>query len=157
VSNPISSPAFETETLERLKYAMQRTFSTEVVQALDVEWIQDDLTRSWIARVRGDILAKRLPDRGHTVAREFTYAVPASTWQMFKQRHAGAWWLRWLVDRRPAQELTVSRSAVLTVDISDYVAFPWQTAVNLGDTWGQAVRVPVITEDWTWMPAKEEK
>ena len=41
MNDRILSPRFETETLERLKFAMQRHFSAEVVQALDVNWIQD--------------------------------------------------------------------------------------------------------------------
>jgi hypothetical protein len=51
---------------------------------------------------------------------EFTFGIPATWWQHWKQDHAASWYASWLVRRRPVKTRLL-RSAV---DFSRYAAYP---------------------------------
>ena len=57
--------------------------------------------RHALYEIRTDVLSYDMP--GHIAKRSHTvvWQVPASSWQMFKREHESAWWMRWLVRRRP--------------------------------------------------------
>jgi hypothetical protein len=139
------SPTFETRTLQWMKLASRQVVDAEGIHYGTPQFINDFMTHT-VMRLTAKVLTERLPDRHYAMATTVTFEHPATTWQMFKSRHADSWWLRWLVDRRPVRMATQSRQATAILDISDYLAYPHQTRVI--PEMGSAVRVPVITETW---------
>lgn len=90
--------AFVTTTrvaLEQRKVVSQLVVTREARLSVS----PDDLTDQLALRLESYVLAEKLVGDTKTVTGHLSF--PSSPWQFFKQRHAGAWWLRWLVRRRP--------------------------------------------------------
>lgn len=78
--------------------------------------------------LKAKILSDDLPPQTVTKKTFVHYRVPASTWQMFKKRHAQSWWLWRLVERRPV-EYSVDPDgrgeyAVCTLNLERFRVYP---------------------------------
>jgi hypothetical protein len=100
------------------------------------------LTNDILVKLKAYVLSTKLPP--HVVHRtvEVPISQPASTWQMFKQQHAGTWWLRWLATRRPPR-LTVVDTAKVTLEAEwkQMITYPWQQFAVTRREFGAARRV----------------
>lgn len=100
-------------------------------------------------RLKAYVLTHQLAE--HSVSRQRTVSWPASPWQHWKHRHAGSWWLRWLVERRPV------RLQYETVDFqeawTELAAYPWQTYLPPFPELGRPNRV--VLTDVRWTPPSE--
>jgi hypothetical protein len=76
-----------------------------------------------LGRLETEVFAQRLV--GDTKTGEAVTWFPASPFQFWKQRHAGAWWLRWLVRRRPVRE--VAHRTPWSVTFERYAHYPAAT------------------------------
>lgn len=110
----------------------------------------DFFSDSIVLALRAELLAERLPPRSYTDSASTKFLYPASPWQYFKRVHAKSWWLGWLVNRRPVRNITVTRSLTLSLDCSDWVAYPHQTLVD--PRLGKPVRIAEYRPAFTWSP-----
>jgi hypothetical protein len=90
------------------------------------------------------ILSDDLPPETFTARHHIRYEVPASTWQMFKKRHAQRWYARRLVARRPVRYEPDpdmrGTDAVCTFNLERWRSYP-QAKVQLPrDRFGDAMR-----------------
>lgn len=145
----LTSPLYTEVQLEKLKVAAQAAIPRGVME-LEAEriGILDDLFRSLVYRLKGYVLAERLPPETVSDSRDVTFDVPASWWQHWKQSHAAAWYARWLVKRRPVKHHRVVKRVALTVDLERYRTYPEARVSLPADTWGQVVRVAQWTDTW---------
>ncbi len=107
--------------------------------------------------------ASRLPDLkvGVSVGREgpgtardrVTFEVPASTWQMWKKRHAQRWYARRLVARWPVRYEPDPEGrgmdAVCTFNLERWRSYPRAQVQLPRDRFGDAVRVHAV-RDLRW-------
>lgn len=100
----------------------------------------DEVRKRMIYGMRTGVLSYELP--GHIAKREHTviYHVPTSSWQMFKEEHQGAWWMRWLVTRRPALRTAHTRRIEFEAEWKDYAVYPWQSVAPTLPRLGTPVR-----------------
>jgi hypothetical protein len=89
-------------TLTFKRYAQQFLVNEELLLDLDVS-VQREVFGQYLFQIRTKILSDDLPP--HTLAERtrVTFEVPASTWQMWKKRHARRWYARRLVARWPVR------------------------------------------------------
>lgn len=105
--------------------------------------------RTIALNVRALVLGERLPPHTETAATSVTLDAPASPWQHWKWRHAGARWARWFVRRRPPRMVSVSTPVTLTTRWEQMAVYPWQRLARAGDGVGRPVRI-VQGPESTW-------
>lgn len=113
---------------------------------LDSTWgfIRDEM----LLRLQASVLKHDLP--GHRVDDQHTvfFDVPDSPWQHWKRKHGHAWWLRWLVRRRPVRTERLSKTVRFTAEWRDMAAYPWQTVAPTAKRLGEPARI-VDLQKWT--------
>lgn len=140
-------------TLAFKRYAQQFTVDEGLFLDMDVV-VQRELFGYFAVQFRTKILADDLPPETFTARRRVTYEIPASTWQMWKKRHAHRWYARRLVARWPVRyELDPDRrgtNAVCTFNLERYRTYPRARVQLPRDRFGDAVRVHSIRDlRWT--------
>jgi len=118
-----------TVILERLRIGAQSALSPSMAHSADFDAIVDPFTGALVARITAAVHAQRIADGTVTVAKEIVHDWPATTWQMFKGRHADSWWLAWLVRRRPVVKTCQRREVELTATWVGHAMFPDSTIV----------------------------
>lgn len=105
----------------------------------------DFMADTMFMQLKAYVLTHQLAE--HSVSRTRTVEWPASPWQHWKHRHAGAWWLRWFVERRPVrmQQEVVDFQEAWT----ELASYPWQTLVPPLPQLGRPVRVVLSDTRWT--------
>lgn len=135
------------------RYAQQFTVDEDFFPDVDVA-VQRGFFGNMAVQFRAKILADDLPPEEFTARQHVTYEVPASTWQMWKKRHAHRWYARRLVARWPVRyEPDPDRrgtDAVCTFNLERWRSYP-QARVHLPrDQFGAPVRVHAIRDlRWT--------
>ncbi|MFI5973565.1 hypothetical protein [Streptomyces sp. NPDC051452] len=118
----------ERVTLAFKQYAMQFAVAEELLLDLDVSVQREVLFRQFLFQLRTRILADDLPPQRLTQRTRVPYEVPASTWQMWKARHARRWYARRLVARWPVRYEPDpdgrGTEAVCTFDLERYRIYP---------------------------------
>jgi hypothetical protein len=135
------------------RYAQQFTVDENFPFDVDVA-VQRGFFGSMAVQFRAKILADDLPPEEFTARQHVQFEIPASTWQMWKKRHAQRWYARRLVARWPVRyEPDPDRrgtDAVCTFNLERWRSYP-QARVHLPrDRFGDAVRVHAIRDlRWT--------
>ena len=80
-------PVTDEVVLAFKRYAQQFTVAEGLFFDVDVA-IQRGIFGDFAVQFRAKILADDLPPESFTARKHVTYEVPASTWQMWKKRHA---------------------------------------------------------------------
>lgn len=107
-----------------------------------------DLMRNrMLVQLRSAVLAFRLPGHTATDQRTVSFKVPASPWQHWKLKHQDAWWLRWLVARRPVRTEVLAETVVLTAVWEDWATYPWQTVAPTDPKLGMPNRHMLLHTD----------
>lgn len=124
------------------RYAQQFAVDEELFLDLDTS-VQRDFFGQCLYRLRAKILSDDLPPEQFTARHYVTYEVPASTWQMWKKRHACRWYARKLVARWPVRyepdPEQRGRDAVCTFDLERYRIYPHARVQLPTDRFGGAV------------------
>lgn len=133
--------------------AQQFAVDEELFFDVDVA-VQQQFFGSVAVQFRAKILADDLPPETLTQRTRITHEIPASTWQMWKKRHACRWYARRLVARWPVRYEPDpdgrGTDAVCTFNLERWRSYP-QARVRLPrDQFGDAVRVHAIRDlQWT--------
>jgi hypothetical protein len=110
------------------QFALQWAVAEELLLDLDVAVRRDDFFGHYLFQLRTKVLSDDLPPEHFTARQHITYEVPASTWQMWKKRHAHRWYARRLVDRWPVRYEPDPEGrgteAVCTFDLERYRLYP---------------------------------
>lgn len=122
--NPLTSIAPQTVTLEQLRVAARGVISPAVLESAHLTEWRDDIYGSLVTQLSVTLQAQRLADQTVTESKTVTLAAPASTWQMFKSRHASSWWCGWLVRRRPVRTSNIEKTVTLTARWEGFATFP---------------------------------
>ena len=99
--------------------------SAAPLMAAEVRHVLDHVYDCLVVQMRTNVLGTKLPP--HTVTQREIVQTPATTFQMFKARHASAWWARWFVDRWPV--VLQDHVVVLTATWEQMAIYPWQDLV----------------------------
>ncbi|MFJ8153913.1 hypothetical protein [Streptomyces sp. NPDC094468] len=101
----IPDPVTELEriTLRFKQYGLQFAVAEDLLLDFDFAVRQEELFGHYLFQLRTRILADDLPPQRLTKTTRVPYEVPASTWQMWKARHARRWYARRLVARWPVR------------------------------------------------------
>lgn len=138
---------YEEKALQFLKFRVSQELPRNLL--VEVESAPSFLLDSLLVTLKTQILSERLPDRHYNAFKEFKSESPRSTWQMFKHTHRDSWWLRRLVSRHPVEFMVRTHAAALTVDLEDYLTYPYQVIAN--PKMGPAIRVPQFKTNWDWI------
>lgn len=111
----------------------------------------DPIAQTMVLELQAGLLAERLPPERIEAGEIFIFPVPASPWQQFKALHGTAWWLRWLVRRRPPRIIEHTFRGELTVDLRRWHAYPKATMPDQAG-FGTPVRVSEWDRRATWTP-----
>ena len=134
------------------RYALQQVVNRDLAFEVDAS-VQQSLWGDLVYRLTAHVLADQLPPEEFTARQHVTYEVPASTWQMWKKRHARRWYARRLVARWPVRyeadpELR-GTEVVCSFDLERWRSYP-QAQYLPRDRFGDAVRVHAIRDlRWT--------
>ncbi|WAZ20210.1 hypothetical protein STRCI_001311 [Streptomyces cinnabarinus] len=131
-----------TVTLTFKRYALQFLADEEVFLDLDVS-MQREIFGQYLFQLRTKLLADDLPPHMLTQRTRVPFEVPASTWQMWKKRHACRWYARRMVARWPVRYEPDPdgryADAVCSFDLERFRTYP-QARVQLPrDQFGMAV------------------
>ncbi|WDO09924.1 hypothetical protein ME763_32045 [Streptomyces murinus] len=117
----------ERVTLAFKQFAAQRLVGEEILMDLDVR-VQREVFGQLLFQLRAKVLSDDLPPEHFTARQRVAYEVPASTWQMWKKRHAHRWYARHLVARWPVRYEPDpdgrGTDAVCTFDLERYRLYP---------------------------------
>ncbi|MET7477975.1 hypothetical protein ABZT17_26910 [Streptomyces sp. NPDC005648] len=109
------------------QYAQQFMVGEEIFLDLDVS-MQREIFGQYLFQLRTKILADDLPPEQLTQRTRVPYEVPASTWQIWKKRHAATWYARRLVARWPVRYEPDpdgrGTDAVCTFDLERFRIYP---------------------------------
>lgn len=134
------------------KYAQQFVVDEELFLDIDVS-MQRHLFGQCAYQLKTKILTDDLPPEQFTARQHVTYEVPASTWQMWKKRHARRWYARRLVARWPVRYERDPESrgtdAVCTFNLERYRAYPRAKVRLPQEQFGAPVLVHAI-RDLRW-------
>lgn len=128
-----------THTLEQKKVAANLLVTREA--SLRVR--PDDITDNLVVQLESYVLAEKLV--GDTKEVSGAIPFPTSPWQFFKHRHAGSWWLRWLVERRPVR--TENHRWETSVTFERYNHYP-ESTLRVPEL-GRPVMFEQFTRPWT--------
>lgn len=133
----------EVQTFEWLKLASHRRLPRGVFaewsisDSHPVAFVRDEM----ILRLSAEVLGRKRGTKKFEDTKTLSVKVPRSTWQMFKMRNAGSWWLGWLVARRPVQYDVVEKTARFQVVVNEWEIFPEQERVH--PQMGRTIQIPV--------------
>lgn len=135
------------------QYVQQFAVNEELFLDLDVSVGRDFLCDQVLFQLKARILADDLPPETFTARQHVVYEVPASTWQMWKKRHAQRWYARRLVARWPVRyEPDPERrgtDAVCTFNLERWRTYPRARVQLPQDRFGWPVLVHAI-RDLVW-------
>ena len=139
----MSGPEFDRVALTFKRYAQQFAVSEELFLDFDVSMRRDFLLDQVLFQLKTKILADDLPPESFTARQHVTYEIPASTWQMWKKRHAHRWYARRLVARWPVRYEPDpdgrGTEAVCTFNLERYRTYPRAKVQLPRDRFGDAV------------------
>jgi hypothetical protein len=122
--------------------AMQFMATEELFLNVDTR-VQKEIFGQFLFQFRTKILTDDLPPAQVTQRTRITYEVPASTWQMWKKRHARRWYARRLVARWPVRyEIDPDgrgTDAVCIFDLERYRTYPRASVQLPRDRFGMTV------------------
>lgn len=126
VNSPIM-PALQEHVLEAFKVSATRRLSRQLIESARLSTYTDMInmiTQDLVMDLEATVYAHKVAQ--DTIERDAAMGVdvPTSTWQFFKDAHAGAWWFAWFTNRWPTKTRTITRKAHLKVDVRKYNAFP---------------------------------
>ena len=105
--------------------------------------VQREIFGHFAVQFRTRILTDDLPPEQFTARQRVTYEVPASSWQMWKKRHAHRWYARRLVARWPVRYEPDpdgrGTDAACTFDLERYRTYPRARVQLPPDQFGRAV------------------
>jgi hypothetical protein len=120
-------PEFERIALTFKRYAQQFAVDEDFLLDVDAS-IRNDFFGHCLFQLKTKILTDALPPEQFTARDRITYEIPASTWQMWKKRHACRWYARRLVARWPVRYEPDpdgrGTDAVCTFDLERWRAYP---------------------------------
>lgn len=140
---------FDESRVELTFKAFAQRFAVEEGLTLDMDvTMQREIFGHFALQFRTKLLADDLPPEHFEARTHVRYEVPASSWQMWKKRHAQRWYARRLVARWPVRYEPDpdgrGTDAVCTFDLGRFRSYP-QARVQLPrDTFGRAVLGHVI-------------
>lgn len=109
------------------EYAARSTVDASLLVDAQVS-VQHTVFDRLLFEMRTKVLVDELPPEQVTARQRVVFEVPASTWQMWKKRHACCWYARRLVARWPvryeADPDGRGADAVCTLDIERFRAYP---------------------------------
>lgn len=124
-------------------YTQQFAVAEELLLDLDVSVRREVFFDQFLFQLRTRILSDDLPPQRLTQRTRVPYEVPASTWQMWKARHARRWYARRLVARWPVRYEPDpdgrGTDAVCTFDLERYRTYPRARVQLPPDRFGMAV------------------
>lgn len=142
----------ETVALTWKRYVQQFMVDEGLLLDVDVA-MQRELFGSVAYQFRTRILAEDLPPEEFVARQRVTYEVPASTWQMWKKRHARRWYARRLVARWPVRYEPDpdgrGTDAVCAFNLERYRIYPRARVQLPRDRFGDAVLAHSI-RDLRW-------
>lgn len=136
------------------RYAAQVAVAEDVfLHDADIRVQQEMVFGQLLFQLRTKILTDDLPPEQFTAQSQVAFEVPASTWQMWKKRHASRWYARRIVTRWPVRYEPDpdgrGTTAICTANLERWRAYP-QARVQLpADRFGAAVLVHAI-RDLRW-------
>ncbi|MFE6362941.1 hypothetical protein ACFVP3_23445 [Streptomyces sp. NPDC057806] len=109
------------------RYAVRFAAEQELILDWDVS-VQQQFFGQFVFELQTKILTDDLPPERLTKSTHVRYEVPASTWQMWKARHARRWYARRLVARWPVRYEPDpdgrGTEAVCTFDLERFRTYP---------------------------------
>ncbi|MCZ4509964.1 hypothetical protein O3Q52_17515 [Streptomyces sp. ActVer] len=138
------------------RYALQQVVNAELNLEVDAS-IREHIWGDMVYQLKAAVLADELPPETFTARDRVTYEVPASTWQMWKKRHARRWYARRLVARWPVRYEPDpdhrGAHAVCTFNLERWRAYPQSKVYLPRDRFGDAVLGHSIRDlRWTEEP-----
>lgn len=117
----------------------------------DVEpMVMDSIWGDMTFRLKAQLVCDDLPPELVRESVRIVYEVPASTWQMWKKRHAAAWYARRLVARWPVRYEKdpdgLGEVATCEINLQRFQAYP-ESRLRASDH-GRAVRLHTYSADW---------
>lgn len=144
MSEPEVQPPLYDQTsvvLEPLRIAAKKRLSPSVVHGLRAKVYPNLLMEEFVAEIETAVYAQRLTTATDIDRQTVTFMVPATTWGMFKDRHAQSWWLRWWVKRHPPKIQVLRETVVLHTEWRGYATFPDMSEVIEDKTLGAPIFV----------------
>jgi hypothetical protein len=142
----MNEPEFDRIALTFKRYVQQFTIDEDFLLDVDAS-IRNDVFGHCLFQLKTKILCDDLPPETFTSRDRVTYEIPASTWQMWKKRHAHRWYARRLVARWPVRYAPDpdgrGTDAVCTFDLERYRTYP-RARVALPEQFGRPVYVHAI-------------
>jgi hypothetical protein len=124
------------------RYAQQFLVNEELFLDVDAQ-VQHEIFGQYLFQFRTRILTDDLPPKQITERTRITHEVPASSWQMWKKRHAKRWYARRLVARWPVRYEPDpdgrGTDAVCTFDLERYRTYPRARVQLPRDRFGASV------------------
>lgn len=144
------SDQFGEVTLAFKRYAAQVAVDEEIAMG-DVDLsVQHMVFGQVLFQLRAKILSDDLPPEQFTARDRVPFEVPASTWQMWKKRHARRWYARRLVPQWPvryeADPDGRGQDAVCTFNLERWRAYPRARVQVPEDRFGAPVLFHAIRE-----------
>ena len=140
---------FEQIEVKFKRYVMMQTIDQDVMFDVDPS-VHESFWGDMVFRLKASILSDDLPPETVEERRFVRYEVPASTWQAFKKRHAGSWYLKALVARRPVRYEPDpdhrGEYAVCKFNLERYRVYP-ESRLRASDH-GRMVRLHDYRADW---------
>lgn len=131
------------------QYAQQFLIDQQLLLDADVA-VQQQLFGQYLFRLQTKILSDDLPPHMLAERTRVTYEVPASTWQMWKKRHARRWYARRLVARWPVRYEPDPdgryADAVCSFNLERYRTYPHARVQLPRDQFGPAYLAHRITD-----------
>lgn len=141
------------------KFTAHQTVDMNILYDIGIDTASHFMADQLVAVLRARVLADDLPPETFTARDRVTFEVPASTWQMWKKRHADRWYARRIVARWPVRyEPDPDRRgalAVCTFNLERWRAYPQSKVYLPRDRFGDAVLGHSI-RDLRWTTASEE-
>jgi hypothetical protein len=132
---PESTIDVERIVAEWRRYGVAQVVSHELAATADFSVHQDMIFGGLMLRLEREILT----DRRAKDEYQASLHVPRSPWHHWKHKHRQAWWLRWLVRRRPVQ----THEHIATVQVERWQTYP--DARLPRETFGRAVIYENVT------------
>lgn len=117
-------PAPQKCILEAFKVNSRQRLSRQMLERTKISTFTDMITQNLVMDLEATVYAHKVAQ--DTIERDAAMSVdvPTSTWQFFKDAHAGSWWLSWFTNRWPAKTRKIGKTVHFKVDVRKYNAFP---------------------------------